>query len=462
MAIFDYKGQDASEDVIEAYQLARVSQVNAFGGISLLVDNPVVKMFSGSDYDTNFDLPSGWRELLPSELGVDPSLYDGLGIYSSATSSSAQVKITGKFENGQLTEIGVAFAGTSDFGDVLAYLDLEDQRILSEFEPILDATASFAQANGLTGSDVTVTGYSLGGAVTNALSFKSGVISDGFYADSNYFGFASPTIDDTPERILNFGMENDVVYRAVGDVDESLVAGLYEVVINDDKTFTGSADNIVLFDDVYANPLFPLGIFSLLNVTNGWAAHVRGVFETPYTTIANSTFYDEIQTDSTVVIAALSPVLRGITWVSDVSRVTSDHYGSDAFLLGTDAGDKLRDGQGNDALDGFGGDDHFDLSTGTDRVAGGAGKDEVLVEGKVSDYDIYLHDDGVLYMESDTYGLKALADVEQVTFKGYWIDRTFDVEGNKLDSRSWFVSDRSYDSQFDINTLNLETDAFLF
>lgn len=415
LAIFDYKGQGASEDVIEAYQLARVSQINAFGGISLLVDNRVVKLFSGSDYDTNFDLPSGWRELLPSELDVDPSLCDGLGIYSSATSSSAQVKITGKFENGQLTEIGVAFAGTSDFGDVLAYLDLEDQRIMSGFERILDVKASFAQANGLIGSDITVTGYSLGGAVTNALSFKSGVISNGFYADSNYFGFA---------------------YRAVGDVDESLVAGLYEVVFNDDKTFIGSTDNIVLFDDVYANPLFPLGIFSLLNVTNGWAAHVCGVFETPYTTLANSTFYDEIQTDPTVVIAALSPVLRGITRVSDVSRMTSDHYGSDAFLLGTDAGDKLRDGQGNDALDGFGGDDHFDLSTGTDRVAGCAGKDEVLVEGKVLDYDIYLHDDGVLYMESDTYGLKALADVEQVTFKGYWIDRTFDVESNKLDSRS--------------------------
>ena len=144
MAIFEYKGQDASADVIEAYQLARVSQVNAFGGISLLGDNPLVAAVSGADFDTNFDLPQGWREILPHALGVDPALYDSLGIYSSPEFSSSQVKITGRYENGVLLEIGIAFAGTSDFGDVAAYLDLEDQRILDDFTMLLDATASFA------------------------------------------------------------------------------------------------------------------------------------------------------------------------------------------------------------------------------------------------------------------------------------------------------------------------------
>lgn len=447
MAIFNYRDRDASADVIEAYQLARVSQVNAFGGLSYLVDNPLVAAFGGADYDTNFELPGGWRDLLPGELNVDPALFDSLGVYSSPTSSSAQVKITGRFEGGQLVQIGVSFAGTSDFGDVAAYLDLEDQRILDEFTLLLDKTAAFAEANGLSGADVVVTGYSLGGAVTNALSFRADDVSDGFYADANFFGFASPTVDDNPDRILNLGMENDVVYRSVGDVNESLTGGLFEVLINDDKSFDAGADNIVLFEDVYANPLFPLGPFSLLNITNGWAAHVRGVFETPWETIANSTFYEDIQIGSTVVIAALSPILRAVTWVSDPARITSDHHGEDAYLLGTDNADRLRDGDGSDALDGFAGNDRFELSTGNDRVAGGGGTDRVTLDGSSGNYDAYMLSDGTLYLEDAYFGLKELDGVERIAFTGPIVDQTYAVQSGKLDSRTFFVDDKSYSAK---------------
>lgn len=444
MAIFEYKGRDASDDVTEAYQLARVSQVNAFGGLSLLVDNPLLAAFSGPDYNTDFDLPSGWRDLTPAELGIDPALFDALGVYSSPTNGSAQVKITGKFENGQVTDIAVAFAGTSDFGDIGSYFELEDQRVLNDFVGILDATAAFAQSGGLTGADVTVTGYSLGGAITNALSFRAEDFSGGFFADADYFAFASPTIYDAPARILNLGMENDVVFRSVGDVDATLADGLWDAAINDDKPFAASADNIVLYEDAYANPLFPLGFFSLLNITNGWAAHVRGVFETPWTTIANATFYDDIHLDSSVVISALSPLLRATTWVSDAPRITSDHYSEDAFILGTNAADKLRDGDNADALDGFGGNDDFDLSTGNDRVAGGSGTDRVYVDGYDSSYNLFRLSNGTVYLEDDYYGLKELTDVEHITFTGHLVDRTYTIETGEIDSWSWFVSDKGY------------------
>ncbi|MEL6240356.1 MAG: calcium-binding protein [Pseudomonadota bacterium] len=452
MAIFEYKGRDASAEVIEAYQLARVSQVNAFGGISLLVDNPLGAALGGSDYDTNFNLPTGWRELTPAELGLDPALLDKYGVWSSPTSSSAQIKITGKVENGEITHLSLAFAGTSDFGDIAAYFDLEDQRILNDFTVLLDAAANFAQASGLTGADVTVTGYSLGGAITNAMAFRADEVADGFFAESSYFGFASPIVHDDPDRILNFGMENDVVYRSVGDVDASLAQGLFEAAINDDKMFASSTDNIVLFEDVYANPLFPIGFFSLLNLTNGWAAHVRGVFETPWTTIAQSTFYEDIETDSAIVIAALSPILRPFTWVADVSRITSDHYGQDAFILGTNASDKLRDNVGSDALDGFGGNDEFDLSLGNDRVAGGAGSDRVYLDGSASDYTAIMLGDGTLYLDSGAHGLKEMTGVEKVTFTGPLIDQTFDVLSSRLDSQTWFTSDKSYASRTEGST----------
>lgn len=437
MPIFEYKDRDARAEVSEAFHLAAYTIIPS-----------IIQSGGALDFSSDGDgpLPPGWRDLTAAELGLSSDTVDRLGFFTGSGSKAAQAKILGCFDDkGNLTRISVSFAGTNDLGDLPDYLKLVQGAYMDEFRYLLDATAAFAQANKLSGSDVVVTGYSLGGGATNILAERAEDFSEGFYASSNFFGFSSPTIYDNSDRILNFGAENDVVYRVVGDSDDSVKNLVREALINEDKEFGSSSDNVVLFNDFYASQQSPFGPFGILNLIGGWNAHLTRLFDPVIDRIGASSFYDIIETDSTVVVSQLSGLTRGSTWVGDVDRPTSSHFGDPAFILGTAKGDLLRDGRSGDYLDGFGGDDRFRLSSGSDTVHGGEGFDTVELAGTARDYSAYRLSDGTVYMldRIGESGLEELVSVEQIQF-GELFAQTYAVRQDRLDSSSFFAPDIRY------------------
>lgn len=437
MQMFEYKGHDARAETITAFELARYSQLKALNALDTLGSAFVPAIAAGST------APAGWRDLTPQELGLSASTQDGSGNYIGATSTSPQARILGHFDaNGTVNQISVSFAGTSDLGDVPDYFKIVGGAYMEEYRYLLDATAQYSLSHGLTGSDVIVTGYSLGGAATNILAEYSHSYANGFFDTADYFGFSSPNIYDDPSKILNFGAENDTVYRSIGDHDDTTADFVTEALIHKDRPFESTADNVVLFNDFYASPLSPFGPSSLLNLPGGWNAHVTGIFDPAVITIGRSHFYDQMDRDSAVIITELSDALRPITWVGDVPRITSSHYGDPAFILGSDSADKLMDGQRDDFLDGFGGDDRFRVSTGNDTVNGGDGSDTVEFQGKPSDYEVMRLSDGTIFLNDRTghYGLDELASVEhlQIGLASY------DVQTGKLAATSPFTASIAY------------------
>ena len=84
--------------------------------------------------------------------------------------------------------------------DLLAALGPKDYAknyVGEAFGNLLSDVAAFAQANGLSGKDVLVSGHSLGGLAVNSLADLSSDKWSGFYQDSNYIAYASPTQSST-------------------------------------------------------------------------------------------------------------------------------------------------------------------------------------------------------------------------------------------------------------------------
>ncbi|KQS74074.1 hypothetical protein ASG25_21630 [Rhizobium sp. Leaf384] len=437
MAIFDYKGHDARAEVTEAYALARYGQLRAFGAVGALATQ-----LTGTS--GNFAPPSGWTDLTAADLSLPGTSVDQLGFFHGLTSQSPQVKVLAyRDAGGAIERLGISFAGTSDLGDLPDYLKLAKGEYLNAFLYILEATARFAKAHGLTGNDVVVTGYSLGGGATNIMAERSPDIADGFYSASNYFGFASPNIYDNSDKILNLGAENDLVFRSLGTSTDSVAEGFNEAFLHKDRPFGSSNDNTVIFNDFYANPLSPFGPKTVFNVIGGVNAHITNLFSDAFATMARSSFASIMEKDSTIVVAQLSDLLRPFVWVEDAARSTSSHYGQPAFILGSDKADLLRDGKASDFLEGFGGNDRFSLSTGNDTVIGGSGTDTVQMAGSIDTYEAIRLQDGTLVMRdlSGQMGLKEMTSVERIEF-GWLIPTSYTVTATKLDT--FLFADKTY------------------
>lgn len=411
MAIFDYKGQDARALMSDAWTLA--TYTSGVATVGALYNIPGAVLGDGNA----FALPKGWREISSSELNVDKSHLDRTGSFTGDGVAGAQARVYGQYDaSGHLNKMAFSVAGTNSLTDLAGWPAMINNSYIHSFEYLLDAVKGYATGHDLSGKDMVVTGYSQGGAVTNGMFLSKDTLADGFFKNADYFGMESPAVgNDT--GIYNFGFENDVVHRLVGE-ETNLGSAIINALKGSDTSYSSTTDNIVLFDPVYASPTWPNGPFSIVNPSS-WAAHLEGLFINPIQTIAQSTFYSYMERDSTIVISNLDPISRSLTWVSDKPSATSNHFGTPAFLLGTGSGDKLQDGSHDDFLDGFAGDDSFRLSTGTDIVAGGAGNDSVYLKGATADYEAVRLSDGTLFLNdaSGHYGLKELHDVEHVAFE---------------------------------------------
>ena len=430
MGLFDYKGRDASAEIEEAYQLASYANVAKF--------ETLLDVFVPSAPD----LPEDWVLIDPQTLGVDPSMMNGSGFYTGQNSSAAEAQIVGKYdENGTLIKISVTFAGTNGVLDIADYPAMLADDYVAEFDYLLAAVADFAQSQNMTGEDVVVTGYSLGaGAVNNMATIKEDAYG-GFFDNSDYFAFAVPKITENPD-VLNIGFENDVVHRigSTGtDFWELALSGGY----NEDVDYANTTGNLVQFNGYYAQDFYDIGPWSILNVPEGWFAHVLGAFVNPITTMTRSNFAADMEIDSVIVVSQLSSFEASQYWVEDkdVSFSTRDHN-ERSFLLGTEHDDKLRDGESDDFMDGFSGDDRFELSTGNDTVHGGAGTDRVELAGNVGDYEFVRLSDGRVFAIDTTgaNGVEELIEVEELDFG--WNEYRLDAD--ELEATSWFTSDRAY------------------
>lgn len=323
---------------------------------------------------------------------------------------------------GNLSRVALSFTGTNSPVDIVDYFQINAGTIAPNMETLLTAFKGYAEANGLSGEDTLVTGYSLGGAMVNIMARFRGELADGFFADADYIGHESPLMFDDSDVVFNYGYENDAVFRVAGDSPTFLEAldnqgpNLTHANINYDTT----TDNIVLFGDMYGSPLWPLGAYSLLNIPEGWYAHLDGVLTDAIQRIVDSPFYEYTHSDSVVIVSSLSEVSRSTVWVEDKETSSSNHFGQPAFLIGTEHDDMIRGGEGSDFISAGGGDDLIRLSGGADRVDGGTGNNTLRLEGQAQAWEAYRLEDGTLFLNSTRdLGLKQVENIQHVEFEGW-------------------------------------------
>ncbi len=429
MGMFDYRGHDASAQIADAYTIATSTTLKGYG-ISTAVS-------------------AGWRPLTAAELNVSSSRVDTIGDFKGesvlgSVEGAAQAQVFGKFDaSDNLTSLAFSIAGTNTQADKAEWFKIVDGTYMHNFDYLLDAVAAYATGHGLTGADVAVTGYSLGGgAVNNMYALKDSAWA-GFYANSDYIAFAGFDIQDGP-GIFNFGYQNDVIYRLSLDspiVDWNKLATdpNYEPALPGlDQPIASGTDNIILYDTIYnagydanftsLNPVKHYG-FQLDNILS-WSAHLSGIMDNQVERIASSTYYNLIGKDSYVVLAqyqddalkthefpgwdfsAMNPPANA--WVHNRDANVS------SFLIGSTAADWFEDGNRDDHIDAQGGDDLIRLSKGHDIVSGGGGTDTVFLLGFWSNYTAYKLNDGTIVMNDATltYGAKEMTGVEKILAEG--------------------------------------------
>lgn len=359
MAMFDYKDYD-SQTSADLVAVSRSLAVNGnISGIMGLPTEDILQEISdsmfadglGATQNAEMTLAEGWVAITPEQLGMPADSLDSYGHYQIESpitgylDGGPQLKIIGKYdEEGNLTKISVVYTGTNSPVDIVDYFQLNENTIAPNLEPILLKVKALAVENGLTGEDMLITGYSLGGGLTNIMAKNREDLADGFFENSDYIAHESPYIYENADVILNMGYENDVVYRVIGNeatVQDAIDNSDFGLV-NPDKMFDSTLDNIVQFNDVYASPLWEVNPFSIINIPFGWYAHIDALSSDAISRIMDSPFYEFTGRDSTVVVSSLSAVSRWSTWVEDKNTHTSDHYATPAFIIGTDYDDLIK------------------------------------------------------------------------------------------------------------------------
>lgn len=398
---------------------ALIGNTESQGGILGIPWNPDSEVAAQQDLNQ-----AGWTVIGAETLGYSGKI-NAVGTFYGETEgyTTAQAEVLGKYDGeGHLTQIGIAFRGSSGpreelvsdlIGDIIADVsaaigpeDYSDRYTLNAFDNLLEAVKDFALQQGLDGEDVVVSGHSLGGLATNSMAAMSDAQWDGFYAQSQYIAFASPTQYEKGEKVLNLGFENDPVYRSLDGTDFTLASlGAH------DAEHPSTADNIVNFNDYYASDLWNLLPFSIVNVA-AWLTHLPFFYQDSFARIVNSDFYNLTERDSTIVVSNLSDASRENTWVSDLNRDGETHTGP-TFILGTDKNDRIHGGAGNDYLEGRGGDDIFRDDGGYNIILGGEGINKLDLQHSISGSEI-AYDGATLYLRDTEGGITQASDIRSV------------------------------------------------
>ncbi|MDD2031678.1 polyurethane esterase [Pseudomonas sp. 39167] len=370
---------------------------------------------------------AGWTPISASQLGYTGKVDErGTFFGEKAGYTTAQVEILGKYDaDGQLTQIGVSFRGTSgpretlisdSIGDVISDLmaafgpqDYAKNYVGQAFGNLLGDVAAFAQAHGLTGQNVLVSGHSLGGLAVNSLADLSTSQWSGFYSSANYIAYASPTQSST-DKVLNIGYENDPVFRALdGSTFTPASVGVH------DAPQESASNNIVSFNDHYASAAWNVLPFSILNIPT-WISHLPTGYGDGMGRILDSAFYDLTEKDSTIIVANLSDPARSNTWVQDLNRNAETHTGS-TFIIGSERDDLIQGGQGNDYLEGRAGNDTFRDEGGYNVILGGQGSNTLQLQSSVKDASFVQDGAGTLYVRDAQGAISMTRDIDTLVSK---------------------------------------------
>ncbi|QHM72921.1 hypothetical protein [Mixta intestinalis] len=343
--------------------------------------------------------------------------------------ATSEVSVLGKYDNdGKLTSIGLSYWGTgtahdaedwtsnflmdmlTNVGVALSYQGSADGYIFAAFNDLLTKVSEFAQANGLSGKDIIVTGLSMGGMSVNSMASASSMGHwKGFYEDSVYVSLSSPTQNRLDDKVLNIGLENDPIFRVLDG--DSISPDSFNV---HDKPQESCTNNIVAFNDHYIKN----DILSLLNLVAWQGGHNPKWYMNAINAISKSIYYDITDKNSTVITAQLSDKLRETTWVEDLNYKALPHEGP-TFILGSDKADLIAGGKGMDYLEGFAGDDVFRDAGGFNVIDGGAGYDLFDLQGEISKTSIAKISNGILAIKGADGGITLLHDVEAIK-ETYW------------------------------------------
>ncbi|HNI68264.1 MAG TPA: Calx-beta domain-containing protein, partial [Nitrospira sp.] len=252
------------------------------------------------------------------------------------------------------TKLAVSFRGTDEPVDFLLYGDLWPLPFYDDrYQRLLNEVDSYARRSGI--QEVWVTGHSLGAGIANNLRDDS----FGVFSNAKYLTFADPSIANS-SSVLNIGFENDWVFKALPPW--AMVFTKYDPISRAD--YPSTTDNLVWFDANYSgeNPLFD----PVTDIT----AHDMYNYVDAVGRIISSSFYSQMDTDSTVIVDAYAGA------VSDKPSLTQSRHSTDrVFFIGQPIDDILIGADGSDFFDGF---------AGADTIRGGAG-DDVFYGGPGSD-----------------------------------------------------------------------------
>ncbi|MGX2974917.1 hypothetical protein ACWIUH_08260 [Ursidibacter arcticus] len=480
MGFFDYKNYDkttATTLASESSKLAIYTNAAYFMGLPGAKLLNFLGSISGSYHSNKVNIapPKNWREIEPHELGLPQSSKDKFGYYTFESpvwgkpliTGGPQAKIFGKTDaSGKITQVSMVWCGTNDLLDIADYFHLNSGKVVPPMEPLLNTLKAYAVSQGLSGEDVLVTGYSLGGGLTNLMAKYRETLADGLYKDSNYFGYASPYIYDNADVIFNMGFENDAVYRILGDKNtfKESFDDLIGFFVNPDKDFESSADNIISFNNKYASFIWSQKLVSIFNRTlGGWSAHADGVRSDMIDRIIDSEFYDYMHKDSTIIIDHLSALNRWYTWVKDKPQQKMSE-GRSTFIIGNEYNNLLEGGKGHDYIEARGGNDKIKTGEGFDRVDGGTGVDTVILDGSRQNWNFYRLKDGTLFANAnEKTGLKQLDNVEKIAFSKEWrsLISAYDIKEDHLQDNRYLIKSRNQKIDYKSHIEGTENDDSL-
>ena len=151
--------------------------------------------------------PNGSEALAMADLGLT-----GHGDGTIFTSSNGRGKaIVARFED----QLVIGFRGTDKWNDLKDYNNISlSKNYFKEFQPLINAVAEYNESLDL---DVTFTGISLGGAVTNIIADRAtNGRWGGAFEDAQFVGIAAPYLSSNRKSdVFNFGLQNDPVYHIV-------------------------------------------------------------------------------------------------------------------------------------------------------------------------------------------------------------------------------------------------------
>lgn len=384
-------------------------------------------------------LPTDWEQIDTSVFSYEGMSTNAAGdVFLSEYTGTGGVKGAGarlfvkRGESDEIVDVALVFEPTATHSFFATRDDLVDQAthfapygsqassnvepdpdfvptyVTTAYSELLGALGSFLSDNGLSGENLLVTGFSLGGAATVNLAQVADQFGQAF-VDANYvsyFGAYAPAEGlhelSSGAKVIDFGFEQDVLnnrlmggvflnneteYRNYGTTPEGAGSftipnvAIFSEATHSKEAYTEALETINSVD--LNNPLDLLFSYNALSDAFTGLGHSATALYEAFEKITTSVFYNEMDQTSRVVVSTLDD--ESLTSDKDYTVKLIDTKGTtadevlngDSFLIGTDFSDRIAGNNGNNGLEGLDGDDRMSGGRGDDTLVGGNGNDKM-------------------------------------------------------------------------------------